>query len=140
MLHYSDDIDCGTRHDRQKPENDIHHKRHGEIIEVVLFVFCSLPFHVPPFMPDRFIDGIIAKRKIDRQCVEGFVEQAAKFPYKRNNFGSGIRPPPAHEHSSQNNGRNRRAPQQRNISKSQPLEAHGGCLLAKAGVNPVDSK
>jgi hypothetical protein len=74
MLHYSDDIDCGTRHDRQKPENDIHHKRNGKIIEVVLFVFCSLPFHVLPFMPDRFIDGIIAKLKIDRQCVEGFVE------------------------------------------------------------------
>jgi hypothetical protein len=37
-------------------------------------VFCSLPFHVLPFMPDRFIDAIIAKLKIDRQCVEGFVE------------------------------------------------------------------
>ncbi len=61
MLQYSDDIDCGTRHDRQKPENDIHHKRNGKIIEVVLFVFCSLPFHVLPFMPDRFIDGIFAK-------------------------------------------------------------------------------
>ena len=74
MLHHSDDIDCGTRHDRQKPENDIHHKRNGKIIEVVLFVFCSLPFHVLPFMPDRLIDGIIAKLKIDRQSVEGFVE------------------------------------------------------------------
>jgi len=74
MLHHSDDIDCGTRHDRQKPENDIHHERNGKIIEVVLFVFCPLLFHVLPFMPDRFIDGIIAKLKIDRQCVEGFVE------------------------------------------------------------------
>ena len=74
MLHYSDDIDCGTRHDRQKPENDIHHKRRGKIIEVVLFVFCSLPCHVFPFMPDRFIDGIIGKLKIDRRCMDGFVE------------------------------------------------------------------
>ena len=74
MLQYSDDIDCGTRYDRQKPENDIHHKRHGKIIEVVLFVFCSLPFHVLPFMPDRFIDEIIAKLKIDRQYAQGFVE------------------------------------------------------------------
>src|ERR1700722_3804072 len=80
MLHHSDDIDCGTRHDRQKPENDIHHKRNRKIIEVVLFVFCSLPFHALPFMPDRFTDGIIAKVKIDRQCVEALSNRLLNFP------------------------------------------------------------